>query len=355
MALVYIAALMRLVRFVFFALSLAGFAACENEVMLLEEEPAVPIVYGTYRASSDVQTLTVTKTFRFAEGAGARESAATPDSVYYGPDELTVVATRVDTTVEIIAERYDAAAEGIVREPGSFSAGTNIAYRFDASPLRAKTGDSIKITLLRADQPIASVTQAQLPALDFPGGSRAPSEMYPLSSTTPFGVRWLIPNSDARDLISVMEVGFNFVFTEIQGANETERTVYWPAVRELETVTAANVQLDGIFPYLRNELVADPSITRRFEYIQLVITAGDRTFDEYQTLLNANRSGLTSTQELPPFSNIDGAVGLYGSLSQVAQDVGAQLSPGGFDALFGTLERNGVSDFYEMAPYNFFQ
>jgi len=321
---------------------------CDNEVELLESEPAVPIVYGVYNSSQQFQELTITKTFRFAEGEGARESAATPDSVYYSPDQFALVVSRTDTAAEVIAERFNASDEGIVREAGDFSTDTNIAYRFDSAPLDVQPGQSVRLSLQLDDREIASVEQVRLPRLAFPF-SPPLTTSYAVTSERPTTFRWEIVDRQFQSLIRTVEVGFNFAFTETRNGETSSRVLYWAGARDLteQNSTFASVRLDGLFAFLRGALDVDPTVTRDFDYLQLVITAGDQSFRDYRTLLDANR-GITSTQELPPFSNIEGGIGLYGSITQLRQDPGARLSTAGFDALYG---RDG--DPFGMLPYNF--
>ena len=337
---------MRLAPLLTVALAACLAPACDNDVLLLEEEPAVPVVYGVFNASEDEQTVSITKTFRFAEGGGARESAATPDSVYYGPDEISVTAARVGGA-EVVAERVDVSDE-VVREPGDFSTATNVAYRFDAEALDLSAGDSLALLIREGDRELAAVRQVVLPELRFVQ-SRLPPNTYSLTNENPTTFRWAIEQMEFRPLIRTVEVGFNFYYRETRDGQTESKVLYWPAARDLteNNATTAGVQMDLLFDFLAARLEADPNVRRAFDNLQLVITVGDQSFRDYRTLLDANR-GITSTQELPPFSNVAGAVGLYGSVSQLRQPDPASLTPGSFDALFGL-----DGDEYEVGDLNF--
>ena len=323
--------------------------ACDNEVSLLDDDPALPVVYGVYNSARSQQTLTVTKTFRFGDEGSAGQSAQTPDSVYYGADELSVVARSLATGSEVVAERYNAADEGVTRQPGDFSTGSVVAYRYNAAGLGIEVGDSLELLLERGGQEIARVRQVRLPELAFVAARQPPSS-YPVTSDNDFTFRWQIVQPEQQPLIRAVEIGFNIAITEIRGSERTQRVLYWAAGRDLtgeSNATVAAVQLEGFYGFLLDKLDRDPDVVRKFDYMQLVITAGDQAFRDYRALIDANR-GITSTQELPIFSNVEGAIGLYGSITQLRQDPGAQLSTSGFDALFGL-----DGDVFNVAELNF--
>ena len=318
--------------------------SCENEVELLDGSAPTPIVYGLYNQNAATQTLSLTKTFGFAEGAGAIESAATADSVYYDPESVTVTVTGPGG--ETVATRFSAADEGVVRGPGDFPGEPNFLYRFDTTGLGLGTGDDLMLEVTRVDDGavIARAVTPRLPSIIFQVG-RFPPSNYPLTATREQGFSWRITgDEEARDLVSILEVGFNIAYLET-GPNGTEaRELYFPAATNIRGDVRANIDLRSVYAFLEARLEADPQITRRFRYMQLVVTGGSESFENYQILLQAN-SGITSTQELPPFSNIEGGIGLYGSITQFRQDTFGTLTPGAFDALFGLDgDRFGVGD-----------
>lgn len=330
----------------FLTFSVLLFSACENEVNLLEDTPPLPIVYGVFNSSVDDQFLSVTKTFRFAPGGGALESAATADSIYFSAEELVVRVSNLTQGTTVNAERFNAFDEGKVREDGVFPENPNIAYRYSSRALGGSVGDSYELSILRNGEVVGQANFQELPNLEFAQSRPAPTT-YSLTSEQPFTFRWNVVTSNFQELVRTLEVGFNFAYTEVENGVSTEKVLYWPAGQDLSPGTTASIQLDGIFDFLRANLVKNPDITRQFRFMQLVITQGDSSFPELRAIINANR-GITSTQELPPYSNIDGSVGLFTSVSQLLQDQGATLAPGSFDALYGADD-----DIYEMRALNF--
>ena len=332
--------------FPFLAFGILLLTACENEVNLLEDTPPVPIVYGVYNSSLDEQIIAITKTFRFAPGAGALESAATPDSIYFSAEELAVKITNLTKDISVLAERFNAFDEGLVRNDGVFPVNPNIAYRFSTSALRGSVGDEFQLEITRNGEVIAQSNFQQLPNIEF-SQTRLPPTIYSLTLDQPFTFRWNPVASSFQDLVKTVEVGFNFAYSETENGVTTEKVIYWPAGKDLAPSSTASIQLTGIFDFLNANLKKSADITRRFRYIQFIVTQGDDSFPELRALVNANR-GITSTQELPPYTNVDGAVGLYSSVTQLLQDEGASLAPASFDALHAVDE-----DLYEVRALNF--
>lgn len=333
------------------AAALLALTACDNDVELLGDDPAVPVVFGAFNSVDDLQTVSVTKTFRFAEGAGAREAAMTPDSVYFAVEDLAVIATNLSTGATTTAERFDASAEGIARAPGAFPTAPNFAYRYDAEVLELEPGDSLELRLERSGADPALVRLPVLPELGYVR-SREPPERYALTAENEFTTNWRVDVDEPEDAdaLSLFEVGFNFAYLETDAAGATRaKTLYWPAATNRTATgdsrprSTASIDMSVLFDVLLGELDSIPGGSRRFRYLQIVITGGDQSFVDYLDLLRAN-TGITSTQELPPFSNVENALGLYASITQLSQDTFATLSPASFDMLF-------TDD--ELAPLNF--
>ena len=325
---------MRTVRL--FLLALAGllFVACENEVDLLtpaEEGGALPVVFGLVNSSEDEQNVSLTRTFRFSDGGSAFTSAANPDSLYFPAEAVQVRVTNTRTGVTTISERVDLSAEGQQRNPGAFPVSPNILHRFELSDIMARPGDSIVLAVVRDNQVIAESDVRILSELEFSASRPAP-QMYSLIGRSPFSFNWRIRTNGAP--IVTYEVGFEFSFEETSPSGTVQRTLYFAPGQDLDanTNSVSNLRLDGFLPFLASRLTADPSITRSFTDIRLVITGGDENFGAYQELIRAN-TGITATQELPVFSNIEGGLGLFGSITQLRQMDMATLSNGTFDSL----------------------
>lgn len=318
--------------------------SCDNEVELLSDDPGVAVVYGLVDGAADEQLLSVTRTFRFSDGGDALASARSEDSVYYAPDALAIAARNPRTGLTVDLERVDLRDRGIERPAGTFVTEPNVAYRYLLSDLGAVPGDSILITGTGAEgsgviAPVFSAGSVLLAALEprSTGSFQARYNLLADRNSTPF--RWRRSAAGADP--SVYEVGLEVYFTEAGASGEPERRVlYYPLLRNAraaelssDALNVDNERFGGLYAFLATRLRADPAIRRRFEGVRGVITAGGPAYTEFQTVLAAN-TGITATQELPTFSNIDGGVGLVAAITRVRQPELATLSPASLDSLF---------------------
>ena len=309
----------------------AALAGCDNDVDLLSREAPLPVVYGVFAATDDLQIVSVTKTFAFARDGGAREAALAADSVYYGP-EVAVVVANDRTGASVVAERFAAADEGVVREAGDFAPAPNVLYRFDASALGARPGDRLEVAVEREGARLATAGADVLPELSFLQARQPPARIA-FSSEVEYALSWRRGEAAAAEL-AVYELGFVFAFRETDPSGRTtDRELYYPAGVGLDAdADAASVRIDGFYDFLAARLEADSAVTRAVRYAQLVITGGDADFVAYADLLRAN-AGITATQQLPPFTNVDGGLGVYAGITQLRQDTFGTLTPDSFDEL----------------------
>lgn len=318
------------------ALSIASLA-CDNEVELLSEDASLPVVYGLIDGSSDLQRLSISRTFRFSDGGNAIASAREPDSVYYATEDLTVVARNLSSELSTTLKRVNLSDDdAIVREDGSFPTEVNVAYEWRLSDVEGEPGDSIAIVGTLPGGGTFAVGGALLPALTFRTNPPFP-QRYTLNSEqnrTSFNWR----RSDIGPMVAVWELGLNFAFQETGPDGTVDRVLYYPLVREAtlradqNSLRVDNERFGGLYGFLASRLEPDPAITRSFQYVQAVVTGGDSSYVEFKTLIRAN-SGITATQELPAFSNVEGGLGLVGTVTRLAQPPTAGLQPSSLDSL----------------------
>ena len=312
-------------------------AACDNDVELLSDDPGVPVVYGLIDGSRDQQVLSVTRTFRFSEGSNALESARQADSVYYSAEGLTVVARNQRTGTSTTLSRRDFSADGVVRPEGVFAPEPVIGYTWDLSAVEGLPGDSIQIEGSIEGGGTFATGGVLLPMLEPRNLSGLPNSYNLLGDRGETQFRF--DRGDVGAEIAVFEVGLNLEVTEIvAGGEERTQVLYYPLERnrtsgvDRNSISVANERFNGVYGFLSDRLEADPEVTRRLDNVQGVVIGGDAAFVEFRTLQNAN-SGITATQELPVFSNVDGGLGLISAVTRLEQRSDATLNARSLDSL----------------------
>lgn len=321
-------------RYLLLLCSSLFFFSCENEVVLLEDASPLPIVYGLYNTASQAQFVNISKSFQFGTEGGAFEAAQQEDSLYYGIDEINAYAENSRTADRATMTRVNLADQGLPRGAGVFPSTPNFFYTFDSTGLNSRPGDTIRLLIEQNGAILASGNAPVLPTLAFQR-SREPLDQYPFSSQTPYSFSWTKEATTAIGVeIGTYEFGFNIMLTETGPNGVSEVNLYWAAGRNLDG--SSNVfrgPLSGFYDFLNGELKTSlEGYSYSVPAVKMVITGGDESFSAYRDLIQANR-GITSTGELPPFSNIEGGIGLFGGITQLEQETIAGLTIDSADEL----------------------
>ena len=321
-------------RFLLLLSSTFFFFSCDNEVVLLEDAVPVPIVYGLYNTAVDVQYVSISKSFQFGDEGGALAAAQQEDSIYYAVDEIVAYAENSRTADRATLTRVNLADAGLERNEGVFPSNPNYFYTYNSSGLNAIQGDTIQLRVEKNGELIASGNAPVLPLLLFQAG-REPLDLYSFSSETPYTFRWTRDRSTPIEAeIGTYELGFNISMTETGPNGSEELNLYWAAGRNLDgDRNVFSGRIDGFYDFLNGALRTNlEGYSYTVPTVKLIITGGDNSFTAYQELIEANR-GITSTGELPPFTNVGGGIGLFGGITQLEQVTVAGLSPPAADAL----------------------
>ena len=321
------------------ALACCCVLACDNEVDLLSEDGGVPVVYGVIDGSRDEQLLSVTRTFRFDDGGSALASAREVDSVYYDPEELVVTAENRRTGQQTELERVDLSDGERERPEGIFAPAPNFAYRWRLSAIDGAPGDSIVVAGRLGGEALFSAGGQLLQPLEVRNNDRFPTAYNLIAERGTTAFRWR--RGDAGAPIETFEIGLELDVTEfVDGREVASRSLYFPLESGFGLAPDANFRnvdnerFNSILGGLRVRLEADPEVTRRLDGVRAVVTGADGAFVELRALIQAN-SGITATQELPPFSNVEGGIGLVTTVTQLVQSTDARLTPASLDSLRG--------------------
>ncbi len=321
-------------RFLILLSSVIFLFSCDNEVILLEDAGPVPIVYGLYNASENEQFVSITKSFQFGDEGGALAAAQQEDSLYYGRDEIVAYAENSRTADRVTMTRVNLADQGIEKVAGVFPSNPNFFYTYNSGGLNTNPGDTVNLRIEKNGEIIAAGAAPVLPTLEFIG-VRPPLDFYPFSSETPYSFSWTKDFNTPEGLeIGTYELGFDIFVTETGPNGVQDLKLYWAAGTELDGGSDVfRGRLGGFYDFLNGALEDRlDGFSYSIPAVRLVITGGDESFNAYRELILANR-GITSTGELPPFSNVEGGIGLYGGVTQLRQTSDAGFTPDAADAL----------------------
>lgn len=317
-----------------FFISFFLFNACSNELELTAPWKNVPIVYGVLNEADEVQYIRVEKAFLDAS-TSALELAKNTDSLYYTDALVQLERPSLNSTLTL--ERVDGVQEGLIREVGVFASEPNILYKLDlegTAPLEG--GEKVNLLVLDAkDQILASSETTIIENFDLVRG-RPGEELNFSNYDRTIRLSWRPTESAA-----IYDAQFIINYRENEEGSSTEfvdKSVVWKVASNFLKESSNNnaqitIEIGGqdFYTFLDGALESSNKI-RRFVDMDFVVTAGGSELAEYIRIRQAN-TGLTSSQDTPVFSNIEGGLGLFSSTA-VARKDGIKLTPASLDSLF---------------------
>lgn len=303
-------------RFVFLvSISALLLAGCEEELDLTADWKDIPIVYGVLNVSDTAHYIRVEKAFLDDNGS-AFLAADNPDSIYY--QDITVTLTNLNTGFQRVLERVDGTLEGYPRDTGIFAQLPNYLYKVNAVDFPILGTEEVRLSLNRGD--ILPVVTAEAVILDeiIPLGGLGPGSKVDFNPNTETNFRWRAGEEarvfDLKLLIHIEELD------NITGIT-TEKVLEWTMARGVDPIPGSFSNLAGVFgldfyKFLDANLEANQNVDRLLTQMDLVIIGGGEAIERYISIALAN-TGITSSQEVPVYTNLSEGRGIFSSVSEV--------------------------------------
>ena len=312
-------------------------SACETDFQLEGEWRDIPVVYAFLSQQDTAYYVRVERAF-LEPGGNARNIAQIPDSIYYDDNAVTVKLERLSNGQMYELERVDGRDEGYPRESGDFVSTPNYLYKLSKSVVSLNGGTDFRIIIERQGEEPATATSVILDEIELAN--------LPLTGVYQFGdfsrdtrVEWRAPGASAR----VFDVRMIIRYGETDPENPSQRItkeVEWVLNQNLGREDDLSLQSfrfpnESFFQFLASSLTPLDNGTRRFEAINLKVTAAGQEIEDYLRIANAN-IGITSSQEIPVYTNVENGVGIVSSRFQViSEDFG--LGAEARDSLYNSV------------------
>lgn len=318
-------------------LSLAALLAlfiysCSNELDVIEASGDIPVVYGFLSLTKDTQYIRVERAF-IDKDISAFDLAQNLDSLYYKQDVIVSVRN-MTSGVAFTLDRVDASSTGYIREEGIFLTDPNILYQITSAELNLDPEAEYQLEIVRPNEETVVTALTNLVGecrIVRPLPSSTP-RVIDFSPIAPTAFRWR-----TGDNAHIYDIALEINYQErlIGGENEVKQLV-WPMATNIND-SGENVQehlqdADGFFNFLANNIEENPQIARTLIDFRIKITAGSDDLEEYLRIGQANL-GITSTQDIPVYTNLSEGRGLFASTYETIMD-NIVLSPGSQDSLF---------------------
>ena len=286
------------------------FTSCETDFDVNAEWDEVTVVYGLLDAGEEMNTQQIKISKAFLGKMDALQMAQYADSINFDQGDLAVKVIRVKNNGNTDTITLDEVP--ILRASGIFN-NSIMMYTFentfeDKPFLNSNSGYELLIKNNLTGNQVSSITNI-VSNFNFDMGAGFPFGFIETwipgnPSATKFSstvVTW--GNSNDNGVQYQIDLIFNY-----QENNIDKDLIYTTAV--LEGTSQFAFEGEKFFNFLKNELVKDPSIERKFIDIDLVMTVGSEDLKTYR-IINEEITGIV--QERPQFTNINNGIGLFSS------------------------------------------
>lgn len=316
-------------RYFIASLFIIGLISCDNTVDILDDPKDIPIVYGVLSAVDTTHYIRVEKAFA-SDNVSALDLARDPASLYYD----NAIVTLVNGGERFDLERIDATLDGYPRQQGVFAETPNILYKIRNSDINLKEGATYRLEIDRGIEslPIVSASTTIVAASEI----RTPRTNVNFDNSQFTNFSWR-----EGDFSSIFDLYLDFNYRErVKGSGDpySPKVVRWKVASDIET-PEADVQGIQFYSFLAGAIAADDNIERIFVDIDLILDSGSSEIKEFIRVSEANL-GITSSQDIPTFSNLSEGRGLFGSLYREVK-TNVQLTNKSLDSLkMGSITGN---------------
>lgn len=315
---------------------LFGITACETDFDVTSDWKEIPIVYGLLDRSNSVQYIRINKSY--LGEVDALDAAQVLDSLYFdesmevriksfrfgigsNPDNpnLFNYQDNINYDRNDVLERVRLEDEGYEKEDGTFANDPAYVYKYTRQ-LDEDRGYVLEFTTpagekIRAFTPIVEDIKITRPQ----EGSNLNLEIA--NNSEDFEVRW-----NNADNASIFDITFDLVYSEaptIDLENDVFKSIVWTPVRNYDVEQAAigtnyysrSIQKESFYNYLNSVIPKDDSKLRFLQSLRIKVFGAN---EEYRNYINANaaQTGISSGQVKPEYSNIDGGLGIFSTVSE---------------------------------------
>ena len=313
---------MKYTAFVWFCVSLTLFS-CSNDFELTEKGKETPLVYGLLSPNDTAIYVRVEKTF-INEEVEPAVLAQDPTNLYY--ENIEVILRNTNTPSQAYKlEKVDGNLEGYPREAGFFVQAPNILYKLKKDNLpggNLEDNKQYELIVREADGKVLASAKTQvlraLTEKDITSPSSSASLAFDYSRDFNLSFR-------SDPFAYIHDIYLTIYFSEEKDGILSEKSLRWPIVRNLNANQPNNLNIQyafkgrAFYEFLKSNLTEDPKISRFLKFASVEIASGGLELRDYINIVQANL-GITSSGEIPSYTNVNNGIGLFSSRTSVRRD-----------------------------------
>lgn len=288
-----------------FACLLCTFS-CNNELDLVDEGDTVPITYAIIDALDTAHYFRIEKAF-IDQTIPPAELAKDINNFFFPSVNVTI--TNLNTKRVSTLTKVDGAKEGYPRQEGLFATVPNTLYKLKNQGLNWSYTDNYQLDVVVNDKlKYSGATKLVKPAVLIKPSSTAALDF---DDTQNVRFSW---NSGDNSIAHSMVLNINISESTSNGPF-VKKTLVW---KLFEGVEADRFEFAGkeFYGFLNGSLTPAANVKRFFDGVDVMFTSGGESLSNYVKVSGANL-GITSSGEVPSFSNLTAGRGVFGSVSKV--------------------------------------
>ncbi|MBL0308551.1 MAG: DUF4249 family protein [Bacteroidetes bacterium] len=318
------------ILYVFAIVSLAG---CKQDFKVTADYEETPVVYGLLNWQETRHFIRIQKGF-LIEG-NAYVAAGVPDSIYYR-DILTVQLKDANggATFDLKRVNGDTLNPPLPKDSGAFAKSPNILYTFDGNLDPSRTY-RLEIKNNESGKEIFATTTM---VKDFSVFLPLRGTKLNLISINSPAIRWNLAENGSLYDFTVRVYYVEHKLSDNNYSKDTFIDIPFLRLQPQEYTPGgyyeSRFNSDIVLRYIASRLPANNDLFREYDKakgMQFIYAVGGTELGKYISSRNA-QGGITSNEALPPYTNVDGGVGLLSSRYFKTVD-SVFLSDAGIDSL----------------------
>lgn len=309
------------------------FSACSNELVVVDKWKDIPVVWGLLSKSDTAHYIRVEKAF-LDPTTSAYVIAQIPDSLYY--KNAVVTLKRINNGQIFTLQKVDGNLEGYPRDTfrindpdstGIFAAKPNILYKIKESAINLAVNEKYELRVDRGND-LAPVT-AQTFILEKPvlRDPRVGDGLVFVPKNHELIVNWNdVPNAGIYEV----KLRFNYLESDTTNHPLVPKSFEWSVDKNIE-ISETSIGGGDFYSVVKSNIKENIFASRRFVGIDIIVLCGGQEIAEFVRITKAN-SGITSTQDVPVYTNISEGLGIFSSRN-ISESLGFQLNTQSLDSL----------------------
>jgi hypothetical protein len=287
----------------FFAFTLFTITGCNNDLNLTEEGIPVPVTYALINSADTAHYVRLEKSF-IHPIIPPSQLALDVNNLYYTNAIIELINTR--TNQKFRFNEVDGEKEGYPRKDGAFAKVPNKLYKLKNQNINWNNDDNYKLSVTTAEnnsfEAVTKIVGQSFLIRPNAGGN------LDFDDTQIIRYSW---NPGKNAVLYSMKLRINIRESTNNGPF-IAKYIDWQL---FSNITPARFEFSGkdFYTFLGNNLQKSANIKRFVDGIDVTLTSGGNSIQEFTKVSTANLE-ITSSGEVPVFTNFSQGRGLFGSI-----------------------------------------